>query len=62
MNEITITRKQWHEAVEKSVKTWINLGENIPNKDDLQLLMMSIQNRLFASLIEMNLFDNKEDK
>lgn len=61
MKTVTITKDQFHEAVNKANEKFKNIGKDKMKEDPMMDLMMGLQNVMFGALISDILFDNKEE-
>ena len=59
---ITITEKQFQEAIMKANEEWISIGEGTGKSDPMKNMMMGVHNMMFGHLIAKTLFVESEDK
>lgn len=62
MDEITITKDQFFDAVDKAQQKFDDAGSDKKDKNEMAALMMGLQNTLFSCILADVLFDKKEDK
>ena len=62
METITITRKQFIDAVEAANKKFGEIGEKREDRNQMAEMMMQLQNTAFGCMLADVLFGKEEDK
>jgi hypothetical protein len=62
MENITITREEFRDAILKANEEFTNVGKKAGDEAATANLMMGIQNVLFGSLLETVLFADKKEE
>lgn len=62
MENITISRYDFRDAVMKANDEWGNIGNRNDEQSETTNFMMGLHNILFGSLLEKTLFDKTEEE